>query len=352
MRIIPIPALAILTLSTLGAAQDASATEATTPAANTTTLWYEKPAETWSAAIPLGNGRLGAMLFGDPAKERVLLNEETVWTGGPYNPTNTAGAKHVAEIRKLVFARDYARAHRLFGRHMMGTPVEQMKYQPLGDLWLEFPGHEKVTDYRRDLNLDTAIASVRYTVDGVKFSREAFVSPVDQVIVIRLTADRPGQISLMAQLTGYRNTAHSNYGSEIYRIDGVAPDSLQLRGRTSTYLGVEGRVRFFARARFLARGGKVRVDYDSLTVRGRRCGLTILLPAATSFVNYRDVSASAEVAGPAGPEARRRQAVRADQGGPHRRTPEDVPTAGDRPDHYRRLPTAHRRAADALRQGR
>lgn len=272
---------------------EVSAAQAATPDPATTVLWYKRPAETWSEAMPLGNGRLGAMLFGNPAKERILINEETLWTGGPYNPTNTAGAKHVAEIRRLVFRRDYARAHKLFGRHMMGTPVEQMKYQPLGDLWLEFPGHEKVAGYRRDLNLDTAVASVRYTVDGVAFRREALVSPVDQVIVVRLTADRPGKISLTARLSGYRNTAHSNYGSEFYRTDGVAPDGLQLHGKTSTYLGIEGRVRFFARARFLARGGKVHVDYDGLTVTAADA-VTILLPAATSFVSYRDVSASAE----------------------------------------------------------
>ncbi|MCP3915981.1 MAG: glycoside hydrolase family 95 protein [bacterium] len=293
MRIHPTLCLAVLALPTLGAAQEASATEAARADVSATTLWYDEAAKTWSEALPLGNGRLGAMLFGGPARERVLLNEETVWTGGPYNPTNTAGAENVAEIRRLVFEGDYARAHKLFGRHMMGTPVEQMKYQPLGDLWLEFPGHESATGYRRELDLDTAIASVRYEVDGVAFTREAFVSPIDQLIVIHLAADEPGKISLAASLTGYRNTQHSNYGSEIYRIDGVAPDSLQLRGRTSTYLGVEGRVRFLARARFLATGGQVHVDYDSLTVTDADA-VTILIPAATSFVNYRDVSASAE----------------------------------------------------------
>lgn len=101
---------------------------------DTSVLWYRQPAKIWSEAMPLGNGRLGAMVFGDPAKERILLNEESVWTGGPYNPTNTKGAKHLSRIRELVFEGDYAQAHRLFGRYMIGTPVEQMKYQPLGDL--------------------------------------------------------------------------------------------------------------------------------------------------------------------------------------------------------------------------
>ncbi len=264
-----------------------------TPNPDTTVLWYKQPAKIWSEAMPLGNGRLGAMLFGDPAKERILINEETVWTGGPYNPTNTQGAEHLDEIRRLVFEGDYGRAHRWFGRYMMGTPVEQMKYQPVGDLWLEMPGHENATGYRRDLNIDTAVACVRYTVGDVTFTREAFVSPVDQVIVIRLAASEPGQISFTAQMTGYRNTAHSNYGSEFYRMDGVEPDGLELYGRTSTFLGVEGRVRFFARAQFLSDGGRIDVDYDSLTAKGADT-VTILIPAATNFVSYRDLSASAE----------------------------------------------------------
>jgi len=259
---------------------------------DTSVLWYRQPAKIWSEAMPLGNGRLGAMVFGDPTKERILLNEETVWTGGPYNPTNTKGAKHLSRIRELVFEGDYAQAHRLFGRYMMGTPVEQMKYQPLGDLWLNFPGHDTVTDYRRDLNMDTAIAGVTYKIGDVEFKREVLVSPVDQVVVLRLTASEPGQISFTAQLTGYRNTAHSNYGSEFYRMDGVRPDSLQLYGRTSTFLGVEGRVKFFARARVINQGGKIKVDYDSLTVTGADA-VTILIPMATNFVSYKDLSGNA-----------------------------------------------------------
>jgi len=264
-----------------------------TPTPETTVLWYKQPAKVWSAAMPLGNGRLGAMLFGDPAKERILLNEETVWTGSPYNPTNTKGVAHLDEIRRLVFEGDYGLAHRQFGRYMMGNPVEQQKYQPLGNLNLEFPGHEGATDYRRDLDMDTAVASVQYTVDGVTYRREVFVSPVDQVIVVRLTADRPGKISLGAQMTGYRNGQHSNYGAEFHRIDGVETDTLQLYGRTATYLGIPGKVRYFARAKFLPEGGKIDMSYNSLTVSDADA-LTILIPAATNFVNYQDISASAE----------------------------------------------------------
>ncbi len=258
-----------------------------------TLLWYKQPAKEWHEAAPLGNGRLGAMVFGDPARERILLNEETVWTGGPYTPTNTSGAKHLPEIRRLVFEGDYAQAHKLFGRHMMGTPVEQMKYQPLGNLVLDFPGHDKATDYRRSLDLDTAVATVSYKVGDVQFTREVLVSPIDQVVVVHITADKPGQVSFTAQLRGYRNEAHSNYGSESFRIDGVKPDSLQLVGHTATYLGVEGKVKYYARAKTRIKGGQMDVDYDSLTVTGADSA-TIVLPGATNYVNYRDVSADAK----------------------------------------------------------
>jgi alpha-L-fucosidase 2 len=267
-----------------------TASGGTAPDPETTLMWYDKPAKLWSDAMPLGNGRLGAMLFGIPEKERILLNEETVWTGGPYNPTNRQGAEHIDEIRAYVFKGDYGRAHREFSRYLMGYPVEQQKYQPLGNLWLSFAGHETYTDYRRDLNLDTALATVSYKVGDVRFTRRAFVSPVDQVIVMHIKADGPGQVSFGAQMTGYRNGAHSNYCSSIYRMDGIAPDSLQLSGRTSTYLGIEGKVRYFARAKFISKGGDIQVDYDSLTVKGAD-EVMILIPAATNFVNYNDVSA-------------------------------------------------------------
>ena len=255
-----------------------------------TVLWYKQPAETFAEALPLGNGRLGAMVFGNPAKERILLNEETVWTGGPYNPTNLKGAANIDEIRKQVFQGNYALAHRLFGRYMMGTPVEQMKYQPLGNLNIEFPDHEEVTNYRRDLDIDSATATVSYTLDGVKYKRETFVTPVDQVIVTRISADKPGKVSLTARMTGCRNSQHSNYGAESYRIDSVGNDGLQLYGQTATYLGVKGRVKFFARAKFFVDGGKTSSDFDSITVDGAD-SVTIMISAATNFVSFKDLSA-------------------------------------------------------------
>ena len=255
------------------------------------TLWYRQPAGEWNRALPVGNGRLGAMIFGGPAEEHIQLNEETLWTGGPYDPVVKGASAALPEIRRLLFAGDVPRAHDLFGRTMMGVPYEQMKYQPLGDLFIAFPGHDSVTGYRRELLLDSAIARVSYVVKGVTFTRDVFVSAPDQAIVIRLSANRPGALTFAATLRGVRNQAHSNYGTDYFRMDGVAPNGLRISGKNSDYLGIPGKLTYEARLTARRQGdrGTVTVDYRTLRVTGADA-VTIVLAAATSFVNYHDVS--------------------------------------------------------------
>ena len=163
-------------------------------------LWYRKPAATWTEALPLGNGRLGAMVFGGVACEELQINEDTLWSGGPYEPINPDALPHLAEVRQLVFDGRYAEAEALANRFSMARPLKQMSYQPAGNLWLDF-AHEDVGDYRRELDLDRALATVSYVAGGVRFSREAFISPVDQVLVLRVTADVPGALSATIRLT-------------------------------------------------------------------------------------------------------------------------------------------------------
>ena len=255
------------------------------------TLWYRQPAAEWNHALPVGNGRLGAMVFGGTREEHIQLNEETLWTGGPYDPVTKGASAALPEIRRLLFAGDVPRAHDLFGRTMMGVPYEQMKYQPLGDLLIAFPGHEHVTNYRRELDLDRGVARVSYVVDGVTFTRDVFVSTPDQAIVIRLSADRPGALTFSAQLHGVRNPAHSNYGTDYFRMDGIGPDGLRLTGKNSDYLGITGRLTYEARLRARTQGGRgtITVGYRTLRVTGADA-VTIVLAAATSFVSYKDVS--------------------------------------------------------------
>ncbi len=261
--------------------------------APSTTLWYRQPAPDWNRALPVGNGRLGAMVFGGMAQEHIQLNEETLWSGGPYNPVREGAAAALPGIRRLLFAGDVPRAHDLFGRTMMGIPYEQMKYQPLGDLLIFFPGHERATGYRRSLDLDSAVARATYVVDGVTFTRAVFVSAPDQVIVIRLTASRPGALTFTAQLHGVRNPAHSNYGTDYFRMDSVGANGLRITGKNSDYLGIPGRLTYEARLVARTEGGRgnVSTSYRALRVTGADT-VTIVLAAATSFVNYHDVSAN------------------------------------------------------------
>ena len=163
-------------------------------------LWYDKPAAQWVEALPVGNGRLAAMVFGGTSVERLQLNEDTLYAGGPYDPTNPEALAALPEARRLIFEGKYKEANDLIGKKMMARPIKQMPFQPIGDLNLNFPGHEAASDYRRELDLDTAIAAVTYTVGGVRHTREVFSSPVDQVIVVRLNADRPGQVSFTASM--------------------------------------------------------------------------------------------------------------------------------------------------------
>jgi len=254
-------------------------------------MWYDKPASEWNHSLPVGNGRLGAMVFGGTEVEHIQLNEETLWSGGPYDPTREGGAEALPEIQRLLFAGDFERAHDLFGRTMMGVPYEQMKYQPLGDLWLSFPGHDSATDYRRELDLDDAIVRVSYVVDGVTFVREVFSSAVDQILVVHMTADRPGALSFSTELHGVRNPDHSNYGTDYFQWDGLPPDGLRITGKSSEYLGIEGKIRYEARVQARS-DGKIWVDYKTLHVDDAT-EATLVLAAATNFVNYHDVSGSA-----------------------------------------------------------
>ena len=252
-------------------------------------LWYRQPAETWNQALPVGNGRLGAMVFGRTADEIIQLNEETLWSGGPYDPVVIGANRALPEIRRLLFSGDIAAAHDLFGRTMMGRPFEQMKYQPLGNLRLTFPGHDRATEYHRELDLDAAIVRIAYTIDGTHFLREIFSSAPDQVIVVRITADRPGAVTFTAALEGARNQTHSNYGTDYFQMDGVAPNVIRLTGKSSDYLGIEGKLRYQADVVARPEGGTLEVGRRTLTVT-RADAVTLVFAAATNFVNYRDVT--------------------------------------------------------------
>jgi alpha-L-fucosidase 2 len=163
-------------------------------------LFYRQPARTWNEALPVGNGRLGGMVFGGAGLERIQLNEDTFWSGGPYDPLQDEALKYLPQVRQLIRDGRYKDAQDLAEQKLMGRPKNLQAYQPLGDLRIEMGGHERPADYRRELDLDRAVVRVTYRVGDTTFTREVFSSAPDQVIVVRLTADRPGAIAAVVRL--------------------------------------------------------------------------------------------------------------------------------------------------------
>jgi alpha-L-fucosidase 2 len=254
-----------------------------------TLLWHKKPAEEWENAYPVGNGRLGAMVYGGIKEEKIQLNEDTYWSGGPYSTVVKGGYKELPKIQKLIFEGKPLEAHKIFGRYLMGYPVEQQKYQSLANLHLFFNEDLEAKNYKRWLDLSEGIAGVEYTINGVTYLREVLSSHVDQTIAIRLTASKPGMISFDTELRGVRNSAHSNYATDYFRMDGKGENELILTGKSADYLGIEGKLRYEARAQIHADGGTIERDGTRIKVANSN-SVTILFVAATNFINYKDVS--------------------------------------------------------------
>jgi alpha-L-fucosidase 2 len=238
-------------------------------------LWYAKPASAWVEALPVGNGRLGAMIYGGAAREQIQFNEATVWTGAPHEYQHAGAAAHLAEVRKLLFEGKQADAERLALEHMMSVPLRQKAYQPFGTLTLDFSAHDRPAGYRRELDLDSAIATVRYEAGGVEFTREVFSSFPDQVVVVRLTAGAPGRLAFRARI----ETPHAGAASKA--VDGR---TWALAGRVE-----DGGVRFEARLRVVAELGRVAATADGIELEGANAA-TLILAGATSFKNPRDIS--------------------------------------------------------------
>lgn len=240
-------------------------------------LWYRQPAEVWTEALPVGNGPLGAMVFGGTAKERLQLNEDTLWSGGPYDPVNPAAHTALPPVRRLIEEEHFAEAQALANAKLMGTPKTQMAYQPLGDLWLELPGAaETAGGYVRELDLDAAVATTSFTLGGTRYRREVFASPADQVIAVHLSASRPVDL-----IVGFSSPLPDAAVE-------AAGDMLTLTGRNSARAGVAGALRFAGRARISATGGSVTADGERVHVRSARA-VTIFVAMGTSYRRFDDV---------------------------------------------------------------
>jgi alpha-L-fucosidase 2 len=232
-------------------------------------LWYNKSARKWTEALPVGNGRLGAMVFGNTATEHLQLNEDTIWAGPPVPQDRVGAYKHIAEARKLIFEGKYSEAQRIMQREVMGQRISPRSHQTLGDLRLRFPAGQVIADYRRELDLDTGIARVIYSDVDATFTREVFASAVDQCIVVRLSCDKPGKINFDV---GLSRPADVNVGA-------LAPDLIVMKGQV-TQQGKHKGVKFEVHLRIISEGGKLIPKFSAVD---KADAVTLLLVAATDY---------------------------------------------------------------------
>lgn len=241
-------------------------------------LWYRRPAAQWDEALPVGNGRLGAMVFGGVELERLQLNEETVWAGKPLDANNPEALKGLPGVRRLLFEGRELEATRLAEKAMLGVPPHVESYQPLGDLWIELAGVEEVSDYRRWLDLQTAAALTEFRLAGALIRREVFASAPDQVLVVRFSSE--AEFAARVRLT---RSEHAMVAP-----DPVRNDTLVLRGCVNG-VGIE----FEARVEAEARGGRVAAQGQEIVIEGAKEAV-LRLAAAT---NYRGRAPALQVAG-------------------------------------------------------
>lgn len=243
-------------------------------------LWYTRPAGQWVEALPLGNGALAAMVFGGTGVERIALNEETLWNGGPYDPANPDALKALPEARRMVFSGDYKGAEALIEAQMMGRPLRQMSYQPLGDLILRQQDVDAVSDYRRMLDLDGALATTRFSTTIADFTREAFISAPDQVLVLRLKGRdvKRGRLALDLRLQTAQKATSVPGKNEILMTGGNGGQN-----------GIKGALKFAVLLRVVSTDGQISEHSDGLRLSGAGEAV-ILLAAATSYRRFDDVS--------------------------------------------------------------
>lgn len=242
-------------------------------------LWYNKPAAIWNEALPLGNGRLGAMVFGDPAVERLQLNEETIWAGSPNSNAHSKSIKAFPIVRQLIFDGKFDEAQELATQDIMSQTNDGMPYQTFGSVYISFPGHQKYTNYYRDLNIENATAKVKYTVNGVEFVREILTSFSDQVIVVKLSASQPGNITCNVFMNSpIDKTVPATEGQQIV-----------LSGITSNFEGQKGKVKFQGRIQAQNKGGEVVANNGILSV-SKADEVVLYISIATNFKNYQDIT--------------------------------------------------------------
>ena len=243
-------------------------------------LWYSQPAEFWEEALPIGNGRLGAMVYGGGTEEHIQFNEETLWTGEPHDYSHEGAYKYLGQIRDLIWQGKQKEAETLAMENFMSVPLGQRKYQPFGDLWIKFRNQDEIADYQRELDLSTAVCRTAYKAGNVNFTREYIVSTPDQTIAVSLKADKKQSLSFDLSLTAL----HEGFIATAVK-DGTIELNLKVK---------DGVLTGTAKLKIFTRGGKISVVGNQLLVE-KADEAVIYLVAATSFINPKDVSGNPQL---------------------------------------------------------
>ena len=236
-------------------------------------LWYKQPSRQWEDALPVGNGKLAAMVYGGVSREQIQFNEETLWTGEPRSYAHKGASKYLGEIRTLLNDGKQKEADELATKEFMGNPMRQMAYQAFGDLLIDFPGHEKFTDYKRELDLKVGIARVSYKADGVGFEREVFASFPAQAVFVKLGSDQSGKLNFDLSMNSiHANKKMTGNGNELTL--NVKVDKGVLEGVAKVKVITDGKVSQV--------DGKISVQNATTA--------TLVLSAATNYIDYKTVT--------------------------------------------------------------
>ena len=248
------------------------------PAKNTfhnNTLWYNQPAKVWEEALPVGNGRLGAMIFGNPFHETIQVNEESLWSGAPINSNNPEAREHLDEIRRLVLEHNYVEANKLVSRHMVGTPPRVRSYQTFGNILLDYQIKD-TTAYRRSLDLSRGISSTTFSADGIDYTQNVFASAIDDVIVTHLTSSQKGGLNLLVRLKRDKDATVRVEGNEIIMQGQVIDEDSPVAGKGGKHM------KFAAKLRIAHKGGKIEARDGGIYISGAQQA-TLIWRGATDY---------------------------------------------------------------------
>jgi alpha-L-fucosidase 2 len=244
---------------------------------NSLKLWYRQPAGTWEQAIPVGNGRLGAMVFGDPVNEHLQINEESIWAGSRVNNNNPKALKHLPELREAIFNSKYKKAYDLAEKYLLGTPPNIRSYQPFGDMLIYFLWSSEPVAYKRQLDLETGVASSSFSVDGKHFIEEVFASAPDNLIVVHIKSSDGGTINATYSLAREKDASVSAINNHILRLSGRIIDSDDPgSGPGGDHMSFSGELRLFIT------GGQIDSASNKLEVRGAN-EITAQFTATTDY---------------------------------------------------------------------